>query len=214
MIQSEDRFRSLIQNSSDVTMVVTEGICTYVSPSVTAMLGFEPGELVGRRSSEFIHDEDRCASVLGSDRTIAAEGVAVQFRMRAKDGTFRLVEAVVADHRNRPSVGGSCQHPGHHGTNKGRSGSPALPGELPVLFEQHPHPMWVYDLETLRFLEVNQCATERYGYTRDEFLSMTIADIRPEEDARKLLAYLQVERPSRTTPESGVIEPRAARSST
>ena len=56
--------------------------------------------------------------------------------------------------------------------------------------------MWVYDLETLRFLEVNECATERYGYTRDEFLSMTIADIRPEEDARRLMNYLRVERPN------------------
>ncbi len=64
-----------------------------------------------------------------------------------------------------------------------------------VLFEQHPRPMWVYDLETLRFLEVNDCATERYGFTRNEFLSMTIADIRPEEDAQELRAYLRVESP-------------------
>lgn len=54
--------------------------------------------------------------------------------------------------------------------------------DLSLLFEQHPDPMWVYDLETFRFLEVNAAATRRYGYSRDEFLSMTIRDIRPEED--------------------------------
>jgi PAS domain S-box-containing protein len=57
-----------------------------------------------------------------------------------------------------------------------------------VLFEQHPHPMWVYDLETLRFLAVNEAAVRRYGYDRDEFLAMTIADIRPPEDVPDLLA--------------------------
>ncbi|MGO9458509.1 MAG: PAS domain S-box protein [Rhodomicrobium sp.] len=50
------------------------------------------------------------------------------------------------------------------------------------LFEANPHPMYVFDPETLRFLEVNDTATARYGYTRDEFLRMTIADIRPPED--------------------------------
>jgi diguanylate cyclase (GGDEF)-like protein/PAS domain S-box-containing protein len=64
-----------------------------------------------------------------------------------------------------------------------------------LLFEKHPHPMWVYDLATLRFLEVNHGATVQYGYTRDEFLAMTIADIRPEEDVPHLLDSVQAERP-------------------
>jgi PAS domain S-box-containing protein len=51
-----------------------------------------------------------------------------------------------------------------------------------LLFESNPHAMWVYDLETLRFLAVNDAAVEQYGYSRDEFLSMTLAEIRPPED--------------------------------
>jgi len=51
-----------------------------------------------------------------------------------------------------------------------------------LLFESNPHAMWVYDLETLRFLAVNDAAVEQYGYSRDEFLSMTLAQIRPPED--------------------------------
>ena len=54
------------------------------------------------------------------------------------------------------------------------------------LFESNPHPMWVYDRDTLAFLAVNDAAVERYGYARDEFLAMTIADIRPREDVAKL----------------------------
>ncbi len=54
-------------------------------------------------------------------------------------------------------------------------------------FEQNPFPMWIYDLDTLSFLTVNRAALEHYGYSRDEFLAMTIADIRPKEDVPSLL---------------------------
>ena len=51
-----------------------------------------------------------------------------------------------------------------------------------LLFETNPQPMFVYDRETLRYLAVNEAAVRSYGYSRTEFLSMTIMDIRPEED--------------------------------
>jgi PAS domain S-box-containing protein len=55
------------------------------------------------------------------------------------------------------------------------------------LFKQNPTPMWVYDPASLAFLDVNEAAIRHYGYTRDEFLKMRIADIRPPEDVSKLL---------------------------
>jgi PAS domain S-box-containing protein len=59
------------------------------------------------------------------------------------------------------------------------------------LFESNPIPMWLFDLETLAFLAVNDAAVEHYGYSRDEFLAMTIGDIRPEEDIPSLMHELQ-----------------------
>ncbi len=56
-----------------------------------------------------------------------------------------------------------------------------------LLFESNPHPMWVYDLETLGFLAVNKAAIHHYGYSREEFLAMTIKDICPFEDIPALL---------------------------
>ncbi|HEU4648920.1 MAG TPA: response regulator [Gemmatimonadales bacterium] len=48
-----------------------------------------------------------------------------------------------------------------------------------ALFAANPQPMWVFDVETLAFLDVNDAAVRAYGYTRDEFLGMTIMDLRP-----------------------------------
>lgn len=56
------------------------------------------------------------------------------------------------------------------------------------LFENHPQPMWVYDLETYRFLRVNDAAMVAYGWRRDEFLAMTAKDIRPEAEVASFLA--------------------------
>jgi PAS domain S-box-containing protein len=54
-----------------------------------------------------------------------------------------------------------------------------------LLFQGNPHPMWVFDLESLAILEVNEAATQHYGYSRDEFLRMTLADLRAPEDPRR-----------------------------
>jgi PAS domain S-box-containing protein len=62
--------------------------------------------------------------------------------------------------------------------------------EFRTLFAANPLPMWIYDRTTLRFLEVNDAAVRRYGYDRDEFLAMTIADVRPPEDVARLLTHL------------------------
>ena len=55
------------------------------------------------------------------------------------------------------------------------------------LFESNPHPMWVYDMQTLGFINVNDAAVAHYGYSHKEFLNMSIRDIRPAEDLASLL---------------------------
>ncbi|HYW33057.1 MAG TPA: PAS domain S-box protein, partial [Gemmatimonas sp.] len=60
-----------------------------------------------------------------------------------------------------------------------------------MLFAQNPTPMWVYDLETLRFLAVNASALEHYGYTEAEFLERSIVDIRDPEDVPALLRAVE-----------------------
>jgi PAS domain S-box-containing protein len=56
-----------------------------------------------------------------------------------------------------------------------------------LFFDSNPQPVWVYDLKTLAFMDVNPSAVRTYGYSREEFLSMTIKDIRPPEDVAALL---------------------------
>ncbi len=106
---SEDRFRSLIQHSSDATLVIgQDGFCTYVSPAIAALLGMMPAEVIGIRTTELVHPEDRerVTARLGSELADPSDSVLMQFRMLRKHGGWREVEAVVSNQLDRPSVNG------------------------------------------------------------------------------------------------------------
>lgn len=63
-------------------------------------------------------------------------------------------------------------------------------GDFSMLFHNNPTPMWIYELPTLRIIKVNEAALKHYGYSEEEFLSMTIRDIRPRFDLAKFNNYL------------------------
>ena len=60
-----------------------------------------------------------------------------------------------------------------------------------LLFRNNPHPMWVCDASSYKFLEVNDSAIQKYGYSREEFLAMTVRDIRPQEELSNLEKHLE-----------------------
>lgn len=60
-----------------------------------------------------------------------------------------------------------------------------------TLFYKNPLPGWIFDPNTLRFLDVNEAAIKHYGYSKDEFLAMTIRDIRPKEEIPDLLSDIK-----------------------
>ncbi len=67
------------------------------------------------------------------------------------------------------------------------------------LFDENPQPMWIYDKSTLLFLDVNAAAIAHYGFSKQEFLEMTILDIRPESERKKVLHHLELLKPVKVT---------------
>ncbi len=103
---SEDRFRSLVQNSSDTTLVVgRDQTVVYASPAVAGLLGQTPESVIGLTPTDLMHPDDfghALAMVAGaSGRTEP-----VELRLAHRDGTWREVEAVITDLRGTPSVDG------------------------------------------------------------------------------------------------------------
>ncbi|WP_215224691.1 PAS domain S-box protein [Echinicola shivajiensis] len=72
--------------------------------------------------------------------------------------------------------------------------------ELIGVLEYSPFPMWIYDIDSLKFLNVNEEAVSHYGYSKEEFLSMTLEAIRPEEELPKFRAAINSLRKRETSP--------------
>lgn len=54
------------------------------------------------------------------------------------------------------------------------------------MFENNPEPMWIFNPDTFEFVEVNRAAIKHYGYSKEEFLNMTLFDIRPDRDTKAI----------------------------
>jgi PAS domain S-box-containing protein/putative nucleotidyltransferase with HDIG domain len=94
---SEDRFRSLVQNLSDIITVHTkEGIITYVSPSITRILGYKPNSLMGKAPFEIIHpdDRERITRLFSGVVDGQSSDPAVEIRACRSDGNWIYLEAV------------------------------------------------------------------------------------------------------------------------
>ena len=109
MRASEERFRSLVQNSSDLTMVMdTTGQITYASEASIGLLGRSPEELVGGavRRARPPGRHLLVAAQLSAELGVMTTAAPLELRVRHADGTWRYVEAVVANLLDRPSVAG------------------------------------------------------------------------------------------------------------
>ncbi|WP_176728529.1 putative bifunctional diguanylate cyclase/phosphodiesterase [Planobispora rosea] len=109
MSRHEQRFRSLVQNSSDViTINDVDGNYVYISPSVEAILGISVHQWLGRPVRDFVHPDDQEALVEMSHRLRERSGATAtcQVRMRHADGNWRWAEVVSTNRLDDPTIRG------------------------------------------------------------------------------------------------------------
>lgn len=187
---NEKRFKSLIQEGSDfIAILNNEFNFTYVSPAAGRILDLDSGSMEHHSILEYIHGEDKetVMSFLHSaleNRRIST----VPFRMKRAEDQWVWMEAVISNLFDDIAVDGivinarditirvAAEATLKESENKYR-----------LLFKSSPLPMWVYNPITFRILDVNESALVLYGYSAEEFLNMTIKELRPEEEIPKLL---------------------------
>lgn len=107
--QSEERFRSLVQNASDVIAIITAD-CTlsYLSPSFKRILGYEPEDWLGRKALELVHPEDidQAESVCLEAQDAVAVDIKTEFRFQHTDGQMRDFEVIMNNLLTEPSIAG------------------------------------------------------------------------------------------------------------
>ena len=188
----EAKFRAMVEASPvGIFLARLDGNTIYTNPAYLRILGLSPTDARDLGWIRAIHPEDRDTvasawhkSIVsgspyrGHGRYLHASGKVVWWQVRTAEvqvgdtlvGLVGMVEDVTEVREAQAALADSERR-------------------YRAMFASNPQPMWVYDVETLRFLDVNDAAVAHYGYSRDEFRAMTVLDIRPEEDR------MQYERP-------------------
>jgi len=187
----ENRFRALVENGADAVAILNiDGSASYISPSVTRVLGYSDKEALKLNLWEIIHPDDQ--PIVGANMAEALKnpGVPVEgpaSRIRHKTGSWRFIEATVTNLLHDPAVNGIVDNFRDVTDRVNFENSlKASEEKYRSLFDASPLPMWIYDIDTGGIVDVNQTAVEKYGYSRTEFLQLHIIDLRPDSEIPRL----------------------------
>lgn len=178
---SEERFRNLIQNSSDMIRIIDKNArIAYSSPSTLRITGHDPSEFTGKDPLDYVHpdDRERVKGALSEVFDKTSSGTPTEYRILRADGTYIDVEATAVNLLGTPGVNGivTTTRP----ITEQKAAERALlesEGRYRAIFEGSADAILVM---SDRFLDCNANAERLFGCTRDEILGQTLEVFSPE----------------------------------
>jgi PAS domain S-box-containing protein len=179
--RSEERFRALVQNSSDViTVIDAQGTIRYVTPAVERVMGYRPEELVGKSVFDYVRPDVRAEAQKLFVEVWSRPGIhpAFEFEVPHKDGTWRRAEFLLNNLLDDPSVRGVVVNQRDVTERKETEQKLRESEELyRRVVEQAAESIFLVDGETRRVIQANAALHNSLGYTPEEITELTLYDI-------------------------------------
>ena len=193
--REDRRLRSLLEEMNHAVLLSDSrtGLLLGANREAEQLFGRERDELVGQHCT-VVYPAEMAGEMRRRLHEHAAAGdrLAMATTISRKNGetlAVKLDSSVIETRGRRLVMGvfsieeaGGPSGPGRHATES----------YYRQLFELNPTPMWVFDSETMRFLDINPAAIAHYGFSRQEFLAMTVNDIRPPEEMARLKSMVEL----------------------
>ncbi|MDQ6813951.1 MAG: PAS domain S-box protein [Bacteroidota bacterium] len=176
------KLKKILDSSADIICSINEnGEFTYVSAACQAILGYQPKELIGKSYKEFVVPDDLERSREATVHIKNGIGTTnFENRFYKKDGSIAYLIWSSRWEENEKRFYSIARD----ATEKKLSEQNLKASEekYRVLFYNHSIAGWIYDVDTLKFIEVNDAAIKQYGYSREEFLSKSLIDILADKE--------------------------------
>lgn len=174
--------KKIMDSSADMIFAIdTDDIIVSVNAASENILGYKPAEMIGKRLFDFLYPPDREKTIQIANTVKAGLKVTnVENHYMHKNGSLvPLHWSAVADPAERIRYGIA-----RDATEIKKSRAALVESEKLYhhLFDNNPAPIIIWDFETLQFIDCNDEAIRKYGYTKEEFKQLTLRDIRPAED--------------------------------
>jgi PAS domain S-box-containing protein len=187
----EANYRDLVEHASDVIFTHDlNGRLTNINAAGAKLLGKNVQELVGESFFSVFGIVPESNGFSGSFKNPRhATEVRHQFVTRSSSGSDRWLDLIISPIKDKVDETVGFRGVARDITERKNFEEALKDSEsrYKLLFETTPQPIWVYNEDTLAFLAVNEAATKTYGYTRDEFLSMTVDSLRAKGDIPALI---------------------------
>ena len=188
LAESEAQFRLLAENASDLVFRAdNDGVTIWVSPSVTAALGWRPEELVGLPIAGFIHPDDLATLHGAQSAMLEGEAARYELRLRTAQGDHRWMAV-----SSRPIVDEQGVVTGRVGGLRdiqseveARRARAASEEQYRRVFDVEPDGLLLVDQQTLGIVDANESAVRMYGYDREELLRQSLSRLSAEPEATR-----------------------------
>ena len=180
---SEELFRSLIENALDIIMIFdAQAFILYTSPSIKPILGYQPEELLGKPSYEFVHPDDLEKALATFNRGLERPGIVITKEMRGvhKDGSWRTLKVTGHNLLDHPAVRGVVIN--FRDITQRKQAEEALRGseeKYRHIFENAFDVICSFDMN-LRVLSVSPSIESALGYRPEELVGKTLLEINEE----------------------------------
>lgn len=185
-------YQRLFNGVHDVVYTLDRsGNITFLNPAFARVTGWTCTEWIGKPFAPLIHPEDVSLAFDTFNRALTGDSpAAFELRVLTKQGDHRVGEFLETPETQDGEITGVLGI-ARDVTDLRRRNTMLHDSERQyrLLFEKNPHAMWVFCADSHSILDVNEAAIREYGYSREEFLSMKIEDIRLDEDPPAVQAY-------------------------
>ena len=172
---SPAEYRLLLENSADVVFQAVGGVLRWISPTVTALCGWRPEEVIGRSTLDFFDSGDHEAVAALRRQVHAGRPGGGVFRLRRKDGTLLWVEVVLRPYTSDDGAAGTVG--AFHDVAERVAAEEALAASeerFRLLAENVTDVLWVLDLQTGHYTYISPSVEGLTGFTQAEALAVPI----------------------------------------